>query len=177
VAGAPVGPVPAGTDADDYDRRRRRTLWRMPSGLYLLGTAHDGRRNLMTHNWAMQVSVAPKLLGVAVRGDSLTHELLLGGGAFSLNFVRREDRAVVRAFTKPAVEGPEPGLLSGLPVVEGVTGVPVVAGAPAYLECELRASLATGDHTLFVGEVVACQAADEAAEVLRMEDTRLSYGG
>jgi hypothetical protein len=42
----------------------------------------------------------------------------------------------------------------------------------------LRHDLACGSHTLFVGEVVGCggDPADEL-EVLRMEDTRMSYGG
>ena len=41
----PVGPYPTGveTDAqrDEYDRLRRRVLWKMPSGLYVVGLA-DG---------------------------------------------------------------------------------------------------------------------------------------
>jgi flavin reductase (DIM6/NTAB) family NADH-FMN oxidoreductase RutF len=173
----PVGPFPPGSDPEAYDRLRRRVLWRMPSGIYLLGTAAHGRRNLMTHNWVTQVSVEPKLLAVAVRDDSVTRELLGSGRVFSLCFVKREDRALVRAFTKPAVEGPEPGMLSGVRVTEGVTGAPVLAQAAAWLECEVRRELPSGDHTLFVGEVVAAAAPDEEAPVLRMEDTRLNYGG
>jgi hypothetical protein len=35
-----------------------------------------------------------------------------------------------------------------------------------------------GNHTFFVGEVVDCAfLADEDTEVLRMEDTRMNYGG
>lgn len=177
MAGPLAGLVPGGADPEAYDRLRRRTLWRMPSGIYLLGTAYDGRRNLMTHTWAMQVSAQPKLVAVAVRRDSLTHELLVGGRVFSLCFVRREDRAMVRAFTKPAVEGPGPDMLSGVPVIRGATGVPVPAQSPAWLECELRDHHPQGDHGLFVGEVVAVSAPDEEAPVLRLEDTRLNYGG
>lgn len=177
MAGNPVGPFPPGAEPEAYDRLRRRVLWRMPSGIYLLGTAHGGRRNLMTHNWAMQVSIEPKLLAVAVRNDSLTRELLGAGRVYSLSFVKRDDRALVRAFTKPAVEGPGPGMLSGVPVSEGVTGVPVLTQAAAWLECEVRDELATGDHTVFIGEVVAASVTDEESPVLRMEDTRLNYGG
>lgn len=172
-----LGPFPPGVDPQEYDRRRRRALWRMPSGLYLLGSSHEGRRNLMTHNWATQVSISPKLLAVAVRNDSLTHQLVTGGRVFSLNFLRREDRAVVRGFTKPATEGPAPGTLGGVPVVTGTTGAPLVARAPAWLECEVRQELPVGDHTIFVGEVVNCALPDETGDVLRMEDTRLNYGG
>ena len=175
----PEGPGSSGAaaDADTYDRLRRRVLWRMPSGLYLLGSAAGGRRNLMTHTWAMQVAMQPKLLAVSVRNDALTAELVRQGGVFSLCFLKREDRAIVRAFTKPAVEGPGPGMLGGVEVRTGSTGAPIVSAAAAWLECEVRQETVLGDHTLFVGEVVDCGAPDEDALLLRTEDTRLNYGG
>ncbi len=174
---AQAGPVPHGADPDAYDRLRRRVLWRMPSGIYLLGSASGDRRNLMTHNWAMQVAVVPKLVAVSVRRDAFSHELVGEGGAFSLSFLRRDDRALARLFTKPAQEGPAPGMLGGQQVQLGVTGVPVLVAAAAWLECEVRTTAEAGDHTVFVGEVVACGAPDEEAALLRMEDTRLNYGG
>ena len=156
---------------------RRRILWRMPSGLYLLGSAAGGRRNLMTHTWAMQVSQEPKLLAVSIRHDALTCELVRQGGAFSLCFLKREDRAIVRAFTKPAEEGPGPAMLGGVAVRTGSTGTPIFSGAASWLECEVRQELELGDHALFVGEVGDCGAPDEDAPLLRTEDTRLNYGG
>jgi hypothetical protein len=55
--GIPVGPFPAhvgDTDEarDAFDRLRRRVLWKMPSGLYVVGST-DGalKRQLMTLNW------------------------------------------------------------------------------------------------------------------------------
>jgi flavin reductase (DIM6/NTAB) family NADH-FMN oxidoreductase RutF len=177
VPGQLVGPFPAGVDPESYDRLRRRTLWRMPAGLYLLGSVSGGRRNLMTQNLAVQVATEPKLLAVAIRTDAVTHQLVHEGGVFSLCFLKREDRALVRGFTKPAVEGPEPGMLGGVEVRSGSTGAPLVVQAAAWLECEVRHELSLGDHSLFVGEVVDCSAPDEEAPVLRMEDTRLNYGG
>jgi flavin reductase (DIM6/NTAB) family NADH-FMN oxidoreductase RutF len=172
-----VGPFPAGADPATYDRMRRRVLWRMPTGIYLMGSAFGGRRNLMTHSWAVQVATVPKLVAVSVRNDALTHELVAAGRAFSLCFLKREDRNVVRAFSKPAVEGPGPLMLGGLEVREGSTGVPVLARSAAWLECEVRDELPAGDHTVFVGEVVDCSAHDEESPLLRMEDTSLNYGG
>jgi flavin reductase (DIM6/NTAB) family NADH-FMN oxidoreductase RutF len=171
-----VGPFPPGPGPEQYDRLRRRVLWRMPAGIYLLGSAAGGRRNLMTHNWAMQVATEPKLLAVSVRNDAFTHELVNSGRVFSLSFLKREDRAVVRAFTKPAVEGPD-GTLTGWAVREGNTGAPLLERAAAWLECEVRSEIPVGDHTLFVGEVVNCGAPDEEAPLLRIEDTKLNYGG
>ena len=59
----------------------------------------------------------------------------------------------------------------------GLTGAPILADAAAWLECEVRHELGCGSHTLFVGEVVGCGGEPDGLEVLRMEDTRMSYGG
>ena len=172
-----VGPVPAGSDPDEYDRLRRRVLWAMPAGLYLVGSAAGDELNLMTANWAMQVSSAPKLLAVSVEVGALTHRLIADGGAFSLCILKREDRPVVRRFAKPAVWDPEASTLHGEPVWLGRLGLPVLKSAIAWLDCEVRHRLDFDSHSLFVGEVVQCGANDEVGEVLRMEDTRMSYGG
>src|SRR3954463_9141506 len=97
----PVGPFPEGADPDTYDRLRRRVLWTMPSGLYVVGSRDGERRNLMTLNWATQVGFDPKLLALSVEHGAFTHELITAGGAFSVSVVGRDDRAIVRKFTKP----------------------------------------------------------------------------
>jgi flavin reductase (DIM6/NTAB) family NADH-FMN oxidoreductase RutF len=178
----PVGPYPAGVETDEqrdeYDRLRRRVLWSMPSGLYLVGSRHGERRNAMTLNWATQVSFDPKLIAVSVEKEAFTHELIEAGGAFSVCLVDRDDRAIVRKFTKPVDVDPGAMTLNELPFREGVTGVPVLTQAVAFVECEVRQAVECGGHTLFIGEVVAAGFRKrEDTPVLRMEDTRMNYGG
>jgi len=177
--GTPVGPFPPGVDPAAYDRLRRRVLWRMPMGLYLLGSASAGRRNLMTINWAMQVSIQPKHVAVSVERSAVTHGLVSAGRCFSLCLLRREDSAVARKFVKPAVDDPIEQTLNGFRYREGRSGAPIPEIAAAWLDCEVRFELSAGTHTLFVGEVVDAGAVEgeEEASVLRMEDTRMSYGG
>jgi flavin reductase (DIM6/NTAB) family NADH-FMN oxidoreductase RutF len=176
----PVPPFPDGTDPDEYDRLRRRVLWKMPSGLYVVGSTDKGaRRNGMTLNWATQVSFDPKWLGVSVEHGAFTHELITAGGVFSLNIIDREDRAIVRKFTKPVEVDLEARRLNGFPYFDGpATTAPVLAQSLAYLECEVRRPVEIGNHTLFLGEIVqAAFLKDEETDVLRMEDTRMNYGG
>jgi flavin reductase (DIM6/NTAB) family NADH-FMN oxidoreductase RutF len=170
-----IGPFPPGANPDEYDRLRRRILWRMPSGIYLLGTIAGGRSNLMTHNWAMQVSTEPKLMAVSVRMDAVSHDLLERGGVFSLCFLKRDDRALARSFTKPAED--QGATLGGHLVERGLTGAPILVAAAAWVECEVRSQVPAGDHSIFLGEIVACGAHDETAPLLRIEDTRMNYGG
>ena len=114
-------------------------------------------------------------MGVSVEDTAVTHGLIAGGGAFSLCLVDREDRAIVRKFVKPVEDD---GTLNGFDVFEGVTGAPILSQCVAWLDCEVRQSVETGGHTQFVGEVVDCEfEKDEGTPVLRMEDTRMNYGG
>ena len=190
-----VGPIPEGRDPDTYDRLRRRVLWSMPTGLFVVGSRAGERRNLMTANWVMQVATTPKLVAASVERESVTAALIAEGGGFSVSLLSRADRAVVRRFVKPVedvVLGPSGVALAmqGEPVHEVAGGLPCLAAAVAWLSCRVRHTLDSGavdgptppSHVLFVGEVV--DAGERAAEptadhpgLLRMEDTRMNYGG
>ena len=179
AAGGPVGPFPPGADPDEYDKLRRRLLWTFPSGLYVVGSRAGDRRNAMTLNWCTQVSFDPKLLGVSVEKTALTHELIVGGGAFTVCSIDREDRTIVRKFTKPVEADAAASTLNGIAFHDApITGVPVLDQAAAFVECEVRNPVDCGGHTLFIGEIVnAVFQKAEDTPVLRMEDTRMSYGG
>jgi flavin reductase (DIM6/NTAB) family NADH-FMN oxidoreductase RutF len=153
-------------------------LWTLPYGLFIVGSRAGERRNGMTLNWVTQVSFEPKLLGIGVEKAAVTHELISDGGVFALNTVAREDRAIVRKFTKPVEVDAAAMTLNGFPFHDGVTGAPILDQAPAYVDCEVRQAVDVGNHTFFIGEIVDAgfQAAEDT-EVLRMEDTRLNYGG
>jgi flavin reductase (DIM6/NTAB) family NADH-FMN oxidoreductase RutF len=176
-----TGAPPAG---EIDDRLRRRVLWSMPSGLYVVGSAAGGRVNLMTANLVIQVATEPKLVAVAIDTSSVTHGLVAQGACFSLSFLGREDRAVVRRFVKPVPAEEivtEDGVvvsMAGEAVELHATGAPVLARAVAWLDCALRHRLAFASHELFVGEVVGVGGPEgDMPPVLRMEDTRMNYGG
>lgn len=180
--GPPIGPFPEGVETDEqreeYDKLRRRVLWKMPYGLYVVGSRSGIKRNCMTLNWATQVSFDPKLVGIGVEKTAFTHELITEGGCFSLNILSREDRAIVRKFVKPVDVDVDAKTLNEIPYHDGPTGAPILDQAVAWVDCEVRNPVDCGGHTFFIGEVVATGfQADEETPVLRMEDTRMSYGG
>lgn len=152
----------------------------MPSGIYLVGSRAGDRRNLMTANWVTQVSREPKLVAVSVEKDAVTHELIASGRSFAISIIDREDRSVVRKFVKPVGAAVHDQTLAGVAIDDAVsTGSPVLASALGYLDCQLERSVSLGSHTLFIGEVVNVHLSEDAAtaDVLRMEDTRMNYGG
>jgi len=177
-----IGPFPPGVETpeqqQEYDKLRRRVLWTMPYGLYILGSRAGDRRNGMTMNFVTQVSFDPKLVLVSVENGSFTHQLVNEGKVFVLNLIDREDRAIVRKFTKPVEVDTDASTLNGFPFHDGLSGAPILDQAVAYIDCEVRHDHDVGGHTLFIGEVIdAGFQKSEDTPVLRMEDTRMNYGG
>ena len=187
-------------DADDFDRLRRRVLWALPTGLFVVGSRDGDTRNLMTCNWVMQIATSPKLVAVAVESGSVTRQLIERGGSFSVSLLARSERGLVRHFVKPVqdVELDDQGVatsLQGEPVVEVAGGLPRLVVSVAWLACSVR-SITTWDnlvpggadppvasHVLVVGEVVDAGESDRMASpgeddvILSMTDTRMKYGG
>jgi flavin reductase (DIM6/NTAB) family NADH-FMN oxidoreductase RutF len=170
-----------GEGHDEYDRQRRRVLWALPTGLYLIGSRDGDAVNLMTANLVVQVCLEPKLVAAAVEAVSVTADLMERGGAFSVSILARQDKDVVRRFVKPVQDVVRDGTgsvtaMSGHEVREvGPTRLPVLAARAGYLACTLVRQEPLGSHTLFIGEVG--EVGGEPADVLRMEDTRMHYGG
>jgi flavin reductase (DIM6/NTAB) family NADH-FMN oxidoreductase RutF len=174
---------PAAPDAehDEVDRHRRRVLWAIPTGLYLVGSRQGDEVNLMTANLVVQVCMEPKLVGVALEYESVTARLVTAGGGFTLSLLARTDRDVVRRFVKPVTDigrAPDGAVLalSGQRVTEvGPDRRPTLTSAAGYLDCRLTSAEPLGSHIFCIGEVIGV--GGEPAEVLRMEDTRMHYGG
>src|SRR5436305_125365 len=148
----PVGPFPTGVDTDDdraeYDKLRRRLLWTFPSGLYIVGSRHGDRRNGMTLNWCTQVSFDPKLMGISVEKPAVTHELIDAARSFTVCTVDREDRAIVRKFTKPVDVDLGARTLNGFAFHDApVTGAPVLDQAAGFVECTVREQVDCGGQT------------------------------
>ena len=181
-----VGPFPPGVDPEDYDRLRRRVLWSFPTGLFVIGTAGeiDGERrhNLMTANLVVQVATSPKLVAVAIETGAVSAALAASGRCFAVSALAREDRTVVRRFVKPVddvVYDPEgcPTAMAGEAVRVVRTGAPVLTRAALFVDCTVRELVELGSHVLAVGEVVDAGGRPGEEEILRMEDTKMNYGG
>ena len=159
------------------DETVNKAMWAIPNVLCLVGSRSGDEWNGMTQSWVTQVSMEPVLLAIAVDNTALTHRLITESGSFSVNLWDREDTRPFVKFSKPASF--ENGELNGQPVREGATGAPIFENAVAYADCTVWGSTEVGTHTVFYGEVVDAgfQGKGEDAEVARMEDTRMKYGG
>ena len=95
-----VEPVPSAPSAwrapleaeEEYDKLRRRALWTLPYGLYVVGS-REGRAATSRRPTGRRRPVRPQAGRHRRREDRLTHELIAeGGGVRAVHRVHREDR-------------------------------------------------------------------------------------
>lgn len=141
----------------------RDALRLIPYGLYVLTTTGEEEVNAITCNWVTQVSFEPLLVAVALEKESHSHALILENGVFVINFIGKDQNTLARRMAVPHKINPHK--LVGIRHQSGESGAPILDAAIAFLECEVMDALEVGgDHTIFIGEVVA-------GDVLRKEET------
>jgi flavin reductase (DIM6/NTAB) family NADH-FMN oxidoreductase RutF len=159
----PKGGVLASDEgASVEDQIRSEILKTIPYGFYITGVVGgDGEVNGFTTCWVSQVSFDPQQIVVAVRKDQHTHDLIEDSGVFSLNFLDTEQEDLARKFTGP---------------LQHENGTPLFEEAFAHLECRVAGKLEAGDHTVYLGDVVAADL-KRPADILTDLDTPMEYGG
>jgi len=129
----------------------QRALGQMTYGIYVLTTCYKKEINGMIASWVSQVSYEPLLLVAAVHPSRYSHGLIEQSGCFALHVPAKRQADFLRRF-----KGPDPGRkFEGLAWRRGKTGCPVIGDCLAWFECRVQQIYRPGNHTLFVGEVVA----------------------
>jgi flavin reductase (DIM6/NTAB) family NADH-FMN oxidoreductase RutF len=126
--------------------RLRCALGRFGTGVCVVTVSGDDGDHGLTVNAFTAVSLDPPLVLVSIGKRARGHRLL-EGAPFAVNILGAEQEDVARHFSGD----PHPDR------VQWTTGTvaPRLAGALATFECRPWCAYDGGDHTLFVGEVVA----------------------
>jgi flavin reductase (DIM6/NTAB) family NADH-FMN oxidoreductase RutF len=139
----------------------------MPYGLYIVGSHRGDDVDGMMADWVMQVSFSPRLVAVALENDARTLENLRSNRVFSMNLLSAESSSMALAakFAQPYYDAKVGGRasspvrvhhkLDGIAYTRSPGGCPVLDDAIAWLECEAREFVPTGDHTLVIAHVRA----------------------
>jgi flavin reductase (DIM6/NTAB) family NADH-FMN oxidoreductase RutF len=143
------------------------TLGKITYGLYVLTTKKGEEINGMIASWVSQVSFSPPLVMVGVRKNRYSHKMIDETGIFALNVLAKEDINLVSRF-----KGPDPKeKFKGLKWKTKATGAPILEETLAYMDCKLTDSVNTGDHTIFIGQIIKADILKEGVPV-----TSLDYG-
>ncbi len=149
------GPAVDAGDVRDL-LRFRSVMGRFATGVTVVTTGPDVPR-AMTVSAFTSVSLQPPMVLVCVRRASSMHEAILTNDAFAVSVLSAEQEWIARHFANGARPRGE-GEFAAIDWVTGRrTGVRLVADAVAWLECRLAAVYDGGDHSIFLGSVLAIE--------------------
>ncbi len=150
-----------------------RVLSKAAYGCYLL-TVNDGETmNGMPLSLFVQVSFTPPMVACGVASTRRTHGMIDKANRFAVVFLRDDQAGLVDRFK---TKGDPAGKFEGIEWFEGETGAPILKDCLGYVECEYREAFTPGDHSMFVGEVVAAKLVSDG-ELLTVRDLGKHYGG
>jgi len=115
----------------------------------------SGRANIITLAWSMPTSIDPPMVVISVAPKRLSHGMIEETGEFVVNVptmgIVRETLFCGRISGTECDKFKEAPLT---PLPAKKVHSPIIKECVAHLECKLVQQIPTGDHTLFVGEVL-----------------------
>ncbi|GAB4380854.1 MAG: flavin reductase family protein [Elainellaceae cyanobacterium] len=164
-----------GANRPVLDEQAKKTMLRkIPHGLYVCGVKDGDELNGFTASWVMQASFQPPLVVNCVKQDSKSHAMIKASQVFALSILKDGQKDLAQKFFKP--QRRVGNKFEDVEFYVGETGCPIISEALGYVECRVVGSVEQGDHTVFVGEVIAA-GVHQDGEPLLLESTGWQYGG
>lgn len=134
----------------------RRVMGHFATGVAIVTTLDpQGQPCGLTANALCSVSLNPLLMLVCVERGADTHDCIRASGAFAVNVLAQDGgESLSRRFSTWDVHDK----FRGVAYREELTGAPVLQDALAWMDCRVAEALPGGDHTIYLGEVVAADA-------------------
>jgi flavin reductase (DIM6/NTAB) family NADH-FMN oxidoreductase RutF len=117
-----------------------------------------GKPNAMTAAWAVPVSHRPPLVVVHIAPQRYTHDIIMETKEFGLCILADDQMDISQH--AGTISGRKADKFGGelmKPKPSRIISAPVIEGCAVTMECKLEKAIAMGDHTIFVGRVVAIE--------------------
>ncbi|MCS4541643.1 MAG: flavin reductase family protein [Euryarchaeota archaeon] len=118
-----------------------------------------GKANIITLAWSMPTSFNPPLVAISVAPERYSHKLIQETKEFVVNVptikIIKETLFCGRRSGKNYNKFKETTLT---PLPAKKVKPPIIKECIAHLECKLSNQIETGDHTIFIGNIVAAYA-------------------
>jgi flavin reductase (DIM6/NTAB) family NADH-FMN oxidoreductase RutF len=137
-----------------------------------------GKPNIVTLAWAMPTSISPPLVALSIAPRRHSHKLIEETREFVVNIptidILKETFFCGRVSGKDHDKFKEAELT---PLPARKVQPPIIKECVAHLECKLHSQFTTGDHTVFVGEIVEAYANKEVltGEKYNIEKARMIF--
>lgn len=134
----------------------RAVLGRFASGVTIVTVlGANGRDYGMTVSAFSSVSLEPPLVMVCIGEEASLEPMIAEATHFGVSILASDQEPLSRRF---AAHGER---FDGVGFTRGDSGMALIDGALAFMECRIVARHRAGDHTVVIGEVEAASVADQ----------------
>ncbi|MDI6694785.1 MAG: flavin reductase family protein [Anaerolineales bacterium] len=134
----------------------REGMRQWATGVTIVTSLDEGWKHGMTVSSFTSISLDPPLVLVSLSRQARTHALVEKSGVFGVTILNDQQEMVSDRFAGRMSEDED--RFVGLEIFTLITGAPFLAGGLAFFDCRVEAAYEVGDHTLFLGEVIASRA-------------------
>jgi flavin reductase (DIM6/NTAB) family NADH-FMN oxidoreductase RutF len=131
----------------------RAVLGQWPTGVSVVTTVVDDAWYGVTASSFSSVSLDPPLVSVCLARTAFAHDLVGSSGVFGVTILGKDHADLGQRFARYDPEAPD--RFAAEEWVTAKTGAPLLADALGWLDCSVVHAHPGGDHTIFVGEVLA----------------------
>jgi 3-hydroxy-9,10-secoandrosta-1,3,5(10)-triene-9,17-dione monooxygenase reductase component len=130
----------------------RKVMGHFVTGVTVVTALQGDRPFGITVNALSSVSLQPPLVMVALDRRRFLTPIVRAAGRYAVNILAEDQQALSDCFAgAPVTPGRES--FCGAAWHPGPTGLPLIDGAIATLECTVVETFSAGDHDLFIGRV------------------------
>ncbi|MEM3436920.1 MAG: flavin reductase family protein [Nitrososphaerales archaeon] len=119
---------------------------------------NSGKPNIIPVAWTMPTSFDPPLIAISIALTRYSHKLIKETHEFVINIPTKKLVNIIDylgSVSGKDVDKFKESNLTALPAKK--VKPPLIGECVAHIECKVESILNTGDHTIFVGRVVAAQ--------------------
>jgi flavin reductase (DIM6/NTAB) family NADH-FMN oxidoreductase RutF len=139
----------AGVSADEF----RRACGRFATGVTIASVLDEtGTPHGLTVSSFTSVSLDPPLVLICLGHETASLETFRKAKHFGINVLTLDQRGLSERFARKGHDR-----FDGLEWTPGETGVPLLAGALAHMECAVTQWITAGDHEILIGEMVCAR--------------------
>ncbi len=119
----------------------------------VITTKSRQKLNGMSAAWVSRASEQPFLVMASIYKEHYSHNLIKTSKIFAVNYLRDGQQKLAIHFGKQS--GRDVEKFRKVPYFTEKTGAPILKDCLAYLDCRVINQMDSGDHTIFLGEVLA----------------------
>lgn len=152
------------------------TYYTFPKMAVLVTVLGKAQPNIITLAWHSPLSFKPPLYGIAIDPKRYSHQLILDSKDFVVNFAEWDILDKLHYCGRRSGRRVDKFKATGLTAIPASkVKAPLIKECYSHLECKLVEYKLYGDHTLFVGKIVAVAANEDCFNEILKQATRPVY--